>query len=356
MNTNATKTKATPLLALACAVPLAATACGGSSNASSHHAPAGPTTVTTAPAASPTRSALRKGVLASIELNGGSAPGGVVVGGGAVWAYSHRGSLLFRIDPKQDRVAARIDLGQDACGEVIYGAHRVFVSPCDDSTKTKVVDARTNQVVGQIGNSAAGGSAWFAFGSVWITAVDMHHVLRVDPTTLKVVATIKVPSVDFVDDGHSMWFAETDSSANYTDRLDQVDPSTNRIVRRLRTHAGRVGSDPWLEYAASRLWLKGNDRPTLIAISPATGAVTTYTIKGWHALDQEYDEEITVGLGSLWIRISDGKVARINPTDGRVVRRYPADGFAGGGYGVVGFGSLWVANFGTDTVWRDRLT
>ena len=40
----------------------------------------------------------------------------------------------------------------------------------------------------------------------------------------------------------------------------------------------------------------------------------------------------------------------------KVIGTYPADGLAGGGFITVGMGSLWVANFATDTVWRDRVS
>jgi hypothetical protein len=39
---------------------------------------------------------------------------------------------------------------------------------------------------------------------------------------------------------------------------------------------------------------------------------------------------------------------------GRLIRRYPADPRGDGGFPAVGFGSLWVVNFHTDTVWRVR--
>jgi DNA-binding beta-propeller fold protein YncE len=63
-----------------------------------------------------------------------------------------------------------------------------------------------------------------------------------------------------------------------------------------------------------------------------------------------------VGMGDLWIRLSSAAVSRFDPSTGKVTARYPGDPPANGGYADVYDGSLWVSNFDTDTVWRDKIS
>lgn len=330
------------------AASLALSACGGSSGPAALDR-SGSTHATRKVAAVPT--ALPGRVVAAIPLDVGSAPVGVTAAGAAIWVHSHRTHMLYRIDPNDNRVAARIDLGQDSCGQPVSGAGRLFVSPCDGSTQTSVVDTTTNRLIGHISGSAPGAELSFGFGSVWVPSKDLHHVIRVDPATLKPTATLSIPSALFAGDAKSMWCAETDFNANYTGYLDQVDPATNRIVRRIHP-GGTVGSGPYIAYAAGHLWLMGNDDPHLLSISTTTGRAVSFKLPGWLGLSAFYDEQIAVGAGSLWIRIANPTVARINPRTGRITRTYPADSGGEGGSPLIAFGSLWVANFSSDTVWR----
>jgi streptogramin lyase len=95
--------------------------------------------------------------------------------------------------------------------------------------------------------------------------------------------------------------------------------------------------------------------PDLLKIDPASGRVRTYMIPGYRPLTQLYGIAPVEGLGSLWMRIGDGIVVQVAPTNGKVLATYPADPAGGGGDVAVAYGSLWVANFGTDTVWRVQI-
>jgi hypothetical protein len=55
------------------------------------------------------------------------------------------------------------------------------------------------------------------------------------------------------------------------------------------------------------------------------------------------------------MRTSDSRIDRIDTASGRVLATYPADGGGGGGGLAVAFGSLWVDNAGSDSVWREPI-
>jgi streptogramin lyase len=65
---------------------------------------------------------------------------------------------------------------------------------------------------------------------------------------------------------------------------------------------------------------------------------------------QNWDLHLEAADGAIWLRTSDDTVARIDPRTRTVAAAYPASG--GGGGMAVTSGSLWVANFADDTLWR----
>ena len=355
-------------------IALMSAACGGTIAPGSEAAPASagpasairPATVTLGPTARPSQTPgpsgtpLPSGVLASIPLKvggvGGGAPSVATIGFGSVWVESHRGTQLFRIDPTSDRVIATIDVGQESCGEPEAGFGSVWLGPCDSSTKTIAVDAATNQVAGSF--DALGGSEVFTNDALWI--VDSSGKLsKVDPKSYRTVATYDIfPGASItwvVDAGGSIWVgSQNGETGQSVGELVRVDPSNGRVISRLMI----PDPGPYATMTADLgyIWVKGDDSGRLMRIDPKTGEVKTFDLPGFKGLTQLYDMWPATGLGSVWVRLANDTVARVDPETGKVTGTYPADEAGGGGWPTVGFGSLWVPNFGSDSIWRDRVT
>ena len=92
----------------------------------------------------------RHRIVSAIPL--GFPPGGVAVGGGAVWVTDQLGDRLVKVDPAANRIVASVPVGRGA-GGVTFGG-----------------------------------------GSVWVAGAIDHDVTRVDPATTRVIATIKIPA------------------------------------------------------------------------------------------------------------------------------------------------------------------
>lgn len=131
----------------------------------------------------------------------------------------------------------------------------------------------------------------YADGSLWVTTVPSDELLRLDPASGRVLARVRLPSVNplsrlAVADG-SVWVTDTDAAVYRVDlhtgrlaaRIDlrmaavgvaagagsvwvtapgqsrgtvfRIDPATNRVVKRLRTSAG-IGP---IAYAGGCLWV-----------------------------------------------------------------------------------------------------
>jgi streptogramin lyase len=273
---------------------------------------------------------LPKGVLASLPLSAG--PLRLGAGFGSMWVATHRDSFLYRIDPRTNRVVAKIDTGNESCGTPVAGADRIWVTGCDPGPTT-VINPATNQVVGSI----PGGGLVLAFsgGKVWLPQ-------PYDVRTLHAAGHIHADGADVVAGAGSVWVANADDGT-----VARLDPATGRTVRTY--HAGEVGSDEnfaWFYDGA--VWIV--TKTTAWRIDPGTNQVTRHTVD----IGDELPDTPLIAAGSLWIRTMNSDVRRFDLRTFHLVGRYP---FRPGssGFETVAFGSLWVANLDDSTLWRDRI-
>lgn len=125
--------------------------------------------------------------------------------------------------------------------------------------------------------------------------------------------------------GGSIWVSEYGSPW-----LLRIDPTTNRVVARTGIGFGSCG----LGYGAGSLWIEDTSSNTVSRVSARTGKRVAAVKVGV----QPYDA--TFAYGSAWATsYGAGEVDRISPTGNRVVKRFPLDS----AIGVVGaFGSVWA--------------
>jgi streptogramin lyase len=318
-----------------------------------HSATVGPPTRVVQPSglASPSEAkALPAGVLASIPV-AGTGPNPIITAYGSVWVGSHRAQTLERIDPSTNRVIATIDIGQDACLPMVALNGEIMIAFCDDSTREVVVNAKTNQVVGSI---ASAGVFGLEGGDVWAASPDATRLERLDPSNYRVLATVAAPGEEGTVGGGFVWVADKpfDSEA-YAGRIEKVDPKTNRVVATLRTPA--TGLYMYMVYIDGIIWMKGVGDTFAVKVDTVTGKSTKVAVPGPYDLSSLEDDPVVSGFGSVWIRTGTAVVTRLDARTGRVTGHFPADPAGNGGSPAVGFGSLWIANFDDNTVWRDRV-
>jgi hypothetical protein len=193
-------------------------------------------------------------------------------GAGALWLADDGSNEILRIDPRRERLAARIKVPGRAWGVSAEGGHVVVVSvpragPVNGPVGPRVlhrIDPRTNRLsaplarIGcDVGVTSGAGAVWtydfcsgvlarrdqrtlrvsrqaklgvlsqkpaVAFGSVWLAS--RGGVLRVDPVTLRVVARIPARSLTVaIGDGYVWAFDPAHA------RTRTINPRTNRVVR-----------------------------------------------------------------------------------------------------------------------------
>ena len=222
-------------------------------------------------------------------------------GFGSVWAIDCISRQLIRMDARSGKLQKRIPLKgitppENASPAV--GPEGVFVIDGDHAIVR--VDPETNQVDPQPITSADFPSALrAAYGSLWVTCTGTGVVSRLDPATGDLQAEVRLkPGIRFLTEGaDSLWVLNTTEGT-----VERIDPATNTLVASI--DVGEV--------------IKGGD--------------------------------LAFGHGSVWARVTDAMVARIDPTTNAVTDRYGER--AGGGSVAVDDTALWISVAVKLTVWR----
>jgi YVTN family beta-propeller protein len=178
-------------------------------------------------------------------------------------------------------------------------------------------------------------------GAVW--AVDdglMEQILvQVDPLTDTVVGTFPLPGgVTGVAAGEGgVWVAKTNA-----DVVLHVDPSDGSILSEIP-----VGVRPrFLAVGEGSVWTMNEGDGTVSRIDPASDSVTATIAVSTRPV---IGGDIAVGAGSVWARVTDQLVARIDPATDEVVARYGPP--SGSGSVAADDEAAWISSNITG-VWR----
>jgi streptogramin lyase len=157
-----------------------------------------------------------------------------------------------------------------------------------------------------------------AFGSIWVLAPDLPirpsggtpNLVRIDPATNEVVATIPVPDrlcQGFVATDDAIWVCAVDAFV-------RVDPATNAITGTVPITGTQGSYQP--VFGGGRVWALGSGSfvsDTVIRLDPATEETATFAMSGPVG-------GLAFGFGALWLTITrDGTVVRLDPATGEAV-------------------------------------
>ncbi|HZD00797.1 MAG TPA: hypothetical protein VFA46_11605 [Actinomycetes bacterium] len=184
---------------------------------------------------------------------------GVAVSEDAVWVTSgeqhdgERGGLLFRIDPSRDRVTARLPL--PGVPSDVAASHRsVWIATT--SGQVLVVEPGRGRIVGAV---ETGGPLGFTqtvaigegMGAVWLADPLAKVVLRVHPSSLRVVARLATGPVTALTVGNGAVWAVGPRG------ILRIDPTRNRVTATLP--ATELHGVLMVTTGAGWLWAGGAD-------------------------------------------------------------------------------------------------
>jgi virginiamycin B lyase len=224
-------------------------------------------------------------------------------GFGAVWTATCEPGGVSRIDPATARVTGHVALPMPADGESSIGAGEgavwaiVNTADCARCAVARI-DPQTVQVTSRYPVPAGATAVRAGLGGVWVTYPQSDAVVRLDPSTGKAVATIPVAKGPwFLDVGAgAVWVMAQSAGA-----LCRIDPNGNRLVGcTVIDKGGMEGGD--LTVGAGFVWFRGT-AALVDQVDPESGRVVRRIGTG------EGSGSAAAGSGQLWISAHD--VARL---------------------------------------------
>jgi sugar lactone lactonase YvrE len=220
-----------------------------------------------------------------------------VSAGGSVWVARDVGDEIDRIDPRTNRLAARIKVdsrpgGLAAGGGYVWAFHFLgpYVTRIDPSTGAKKIFTV---------QGAAGTGIAYDAGKVWLLTATPSSLISLDPETGAVLARVNVtpsapPRHGIVDTwwvaagGGSLWLA----NANY-DRVTRVDVAQAKVVASIPVPVQIPFGVAWYRGSA---WVAGAGR--VVRIDPATNRPGGTVTLNAHSLP--VFTQVAAGPAGLW--------------------------------------------------------
>jgi len=198
------------------------------------------------------------------------------------------------------------------------------------------LDPKTNTVAATIavGKGPCSGLA-VAFGSLWVPNCADTTIARVDLASNAVKpaihSTIASSEGSIVAGAGSIWIM-TDAKGT----LARFDPATDALVAEVYVAPGSYG----LAFGEDAVWVTSTERNTVTRIDPHTNlAVETIPVG-------KAPRFIAAGEGGVWtLNQGDGSVSRIDPKTNKVAATIEVGVPGSGGDIAVGEGSVWVTAF-----------
>jgi DNA-binding beta-propeller fold protein YncE len=210
----------------------------------------------------------------------------LAVGAGAVWTVRYRANEVVRIDPKPARVQ-RLKVGR-VPSDVLVAAGSLWVTSWDDRTLARI-DPRKLRITGVVTLPARPLGLLFLDGSLWVgSGKDSTEVFRVDPTTLDVVRVPVHATAPgwFVAGASDVWVVTSQDS------VVRIDPTTNRVVATLPVQGvpveGATAPD-------GLLWIPSKQANTITRIDPVDNRIVSVLPAGPGAY------VVHRAFGSMWV-------------------------------------------------------
>jgi virginiamycin B lyase len=200
------------------------------------------------------------------------------------------------------------------------------------------IDPATNKIVAtvKVSGEACSGLA-SGFGSIWVPVCGKKPALvRIDATKNTITASLPIaptgPEGGITTSGDSVWMA-----ADKNDTLTRIDPSTNNVRQKISIPHGSYNPI----FSDGIVWITGIESNVLTAVDAATGKVLESVAVG------PKPRFLTSGGGSIWtLNQGDGTVSRVDEKSRKVTATIQV-GIPGAG-GDIGYGaeSVWPTVFG----------
>jgi hypothetical protein len=230
----------------------------------------------------------------------------VAVSPTAVWHASDAGNVVVRIDPRRNRVVARIPVAGRP-EEVAAGGGSVYTGLFNTSTVLRI-SAGSNRVVKSRSLGVPVYGVAYGAGAVWAVTSTGPAVLRLDPTTLAVKKRISIASTQPPLGGFSSaWWISANGSTVCAGNLQQ------NVVSVVDARTGAIRDQPLLGYGQQPFSVAADGNGCLATNSAGVFRTTPAGDSHLPPLGPSQFTGIATGGGSAWVTLAGrGALVQVN--------------------------------------------
>ncbi len=260
---------------------------------------------------------------------------------GAGNLYAPATDKVLKFEAKANKPVDPIPAVKKPCGGIVNAFTSLWVPSCGDGSLLRL-DPRSLKVKATIPTGAADlrGSVAASADSVWIVADGKQTILRIDPDQDAVVAELRVPpgcaSLTFAE--NSLWM-----TCPADNKVLRINPATNLVDKRID-----VGGKPHaLVSGQGAIWVLCGKEGKIDRIDPKSDKVSRSIDLG----TPDTTGALAFGEGFLWVTQTGFPLSRIDLTDEKekVVQQFWGEG--GGGL-LTSAGAIWLSNLNNGTISR----
>jgi virginiamycin B lyase len=264
----------------------------------------------------------------------------VLVTEDAVWVAGTKPYSVQRIDPRTNKIIARVSLSGEACAGMEFGYGSVWVPLCGKHPGLVRISTLTNRITAALPIAPAGAEGGIAAGgdSVWMVTDKNGTLSRIDPVTNKLRQTISIPAGSYnpLFAYGIVWVTGFDTSI-----VTAVNASSGSVLASIA-----VGPKPrFLTTGAQSIWTLNQGDGTVSRVDEERKEVTATIQVGIPGAGGD----ICFGGGSVWATVFDVPLTRINARTGKVSRQWIG---RGGDSLRVGHDSVWLTDYQRGLLWR----
>src|SRR6202046_1935959 len=194
------------------------------------------------------------------------------------------------------------------------------------------IDPATNKIVAtvKVSGEACSGLA-FGFGSIWVPICgEKPELVRIDGAKNTISGTLPIapaaPEGGIATSEDSVWIV-TDKNGT----LNRIDPSTNSVRQRISIPSGSYNP----LFSNGIVWITGPESDLLTAVDAITGKIIESVPVG------PKPRFLTAGGGSVWaLNQGDGTISRVDEKSRKLMATIQV-GIPGAG-GAMGYGAAWA--------------
>jgi len=258
----------------------------------------------------------------------------------AVWVAGAKPYSVQRIDPRTNRIIAKVSLSGEACSGLEFGFESVWVPLCGENPALVRISALTNKITATLPVAPAGEEGGIAASgdSIWMVTDKNGTLSRIDPGTSKVRQTISVPpgSFNLVFADGIIWVSGFETSV-----VTAVDASSGSVLLSIP-----VGPKPrFLTTGAGSIWTLNQGDGTISRIDEKSRRVIATIQAGIPGPGGD----IGFGEGSIWATVFDVPLTRIDARTDKLSRQWIG---RGGDSLRIGHGAVWLTDYHRGLLWR----